>query len=102
MTKLIALYRKPPDVAEFDKHYTETHTPLVRQYPGLRKLEITRIMGAPIGDTKFHLMCEMYFDSKDAMDAALASKEGKAVARDLMSFAADVVTVFIGEEVPQP
>jgi uncharacterized protein (TIGR02118 family) len=100
MTKLIALYRKPADVAEFDKHYFEIHAPLVKNYPNLRRLEITKVTGAPIGDTKFHLMCEMYWDNKDVMDAALASKEGKAVARDLMSFAADVVTVFIGEDVP--
>ena len=97
MIKLIALFRKPADTAEFDRHYDTVHTPLVRQYPGLRKLEITHITGAPIGESKFHLMCEMYWDSKDAMDAALASKEGKAVARDLMSFAADVVTVFHGD-----
>lgn len=102
MTKLIALYKRPANVEEFDKHYAEIHTPLVKQYPGLRKLEITKITGAPIGEAKFHLMCEMYFDSKDAMDAALASKEGKAVARDLMSFAADIVVVFIGEENPEP
>lgn len=99
MTKLIALYRKPADTAEFDKHYFEVHTPLVKQYPGLRKLEITKVTGAPIGEAKFYLLCEMYFDNKDAMDAALASKEGKAVAKDLMSFAADLVIVFVGEEV---
>ena len=99
MTKLIALYRKPADPATFDKHYTEVHTPLVKKYPGLRKLEITKVTGAPIGEAKFHILCEMSFDSKDAMDAALSSPEGKAVARDLMSFAADVVTVFIGEEI---
>ena len=52
-----------------------------------------------MGEAKFHILCEMSFDSKDAMDAALSSPEGKAVARDLMSFAADVVTVFIGEDV---
>jgi uncharacterized protein (TIGR02118 family) len=97
MTKLIALYRKPSDVAEFDKHYFEIHTPLVKQYPNLRRLEITKVTGAPIGETKFHIMCEMYWDNKDAMDAALASKEGKIVARDLMSFAAEVVTIFHGE-----
>ena len=97
MTKLIALYRKPADPAEFDKHYFDIHTPLVRKYPGLRKLEITRVTGAPIGETKFHLLCEMSFDSKDAMEAALSSPEGKAVTRDLISFAADVVTVFIGD-----
>ena len=98
MTKLIALYRKPADPIEFDKHYFQIHTPLVRKYPGLRKLEITRVTGAPIGETKFHLLCEMYFDSKDAMEAALSSPEGKAVTRDLISFAADVVTVFIGDD----
>jgi hypothetical protein len=42
----------------------------------------------------------MSFDTKEAMDKALASPEGKAVARDLMSFAADVVTVFMGDDVP--
>ncbi len=97
MTKLIAMYRKPADPAAFDSHYRDTHTPLVRKYPGLRKLEITRITGAPIGETKFYLMAEMYFDNKSAMDTALVSAEGKAVARDLMSFAADIVTVFHGE-----
>ena len=97
MIKLIALYRKPADPAEFDKHYDNVHTPLVKKYPGLRKLEITRITGAPIGETKFHLMCEMSWDNKDAMDKALGSPEGRAVTKDLMSFAADVVTVFFGE-----
>ena len=97
MIKLIALFRKPADTAEFDKHYNEVHTPLVKKYPGMRKLEITRITGAPIGETKYYLACEMYWDSKDDMDKALASPEGRAVAKDLMSFAADLVTVFFGE-----
>jgi uncharacterized protein (TIGR02118 family) len=97
MIKLIALFRRPSDTTDFDKHYDTVHTPLVKNYPGLRKLEITRITGAPIGETKFHLMAEMYFDDKDAMDRALASSEGKAVTRDIMSFAADIITVFHGE-----
>jgi uncharacterized protein (TIGR02118 family) len=97
MTKLVALYRKRDDMVEFDKHYESIHTPLVKKYPGLRKLEITRITGAPIGESKYHLMAEMYFENREAMEAALASKEGKAVARDLMGFAADIVTVFMGE-----
>jgi uncharacterized protein (TIGR02118 family) len=97
MTKLVALFRKPADTAEFDRHYFEVHVPLVRKFPGLRKLEVTRVTGAPIGEAKFHLVAEMYFDTRDAMDAALASSEGKAVTRDIMSFAADVITVFHGE-----
>jgi|ERR1041385_6769933 uncharacterized protein (TIGR02118 family) len=97
MVKLIALYRKPTDVELFDKHYYDTHIPLIKKVPGLRKLEITKITGAPIGETKYHVMAEMYYDSVDAMNAANASPEGKASARDLMSFAADVVTLFFGE-----
>jgi uncharacterized protein (TIGR02118 family) len=100
MIKLIALYRKPGDAASFNRHYDEIHTPLVQKYPGLRKLEITRITGAPIGEAKFHLMAEMYWDDKSAMDAALGSPEGKAVIKDLLSFAADIVTIFHGEVAP--
>jgi uncharacterized protein (TIGR02118 family) len=97
MVKLVALYKKPTEVEDFDKHFDEVHLPLIRKFPGLRRLEVTRITGAPIGETKFHAMAEMYFDTREAVDAALASQEGKAVARDLLSFAAPLVTVFIGE-----
>lgn len=97
MVKLVALYRTPDDVAAFDKHYDEVHTPLVRKYPGLKRLEVTRVTGAPIGDSKYHILAEMSWDTKEAMESALVSPEGKAVARDLMSFAAQYVTVFFGD-----
>ncbi len=97
MVKLVALYRKPSDVASFDSHYHNVHILLVRKMPGLRKLEVTKITGAPIGETQYHMMAEMYFDSVDAMNAANASPEGRATAKDLMSFAASVVTLFFGE-----
>ncbi len=97
MIKLVAMYKKREDMSDFDEHYSEIHTPLVKKYPGLRKLEVTRITGAPIGESKYHLMAAMYFDSKEAMDKALASPEGKAVAKDLMTFAADIVMIFFGE-----
>ncbi len=97
MIKLIALYSRPQDPEAFDTHYNSIHLPLARKYPGLRRLEITHITGSPIGEAKYQLMAEMYFDDKDAMDAAMASPEGKAVARDLMSFAAPITTVFFGD-----
>ncbi len=97
MTRLIALYKMPEDKAAFDKHYDEVHTPLVKKMPGLRKLEIARITGAPIGEPKHYLICDMYFDNQDSVQAALASPEGKATARDLMSFASTLVTLFFAE-----
>ena len=97
MVKLIVLYRKPDDVGAFDDHYFQVHIPLVKKMPGLKKLEITRITGAPIGGTKYHMMAEMYFDDPDSMNAAAASPEGKAATKNLMAFAANLVTMFHGE-----
>ena len=97
MVKLVALYRKSADQEAFDRHYFDVHIPLIRKSPGLKKLEVAKISGAPMGESKFHLMAEMYYDSLDAMNAANASPEGRAAAKDLMSFAGDVVTLFYGE-----
>ena len=97
MVKLIALYRTPDDAKAFDAHYSDIHTPLVKKIPGLRKLEVAKVTGAPIGDTQYYLMAEMYFDDQDSMQHSLSSPEGKATARDLVSFAGSIVTMFYAE-----
>jgi uncharacterized protein (TIGR02118 family) len=97
MIKLIALYRKPADVAAFEEHYANVHLPLVEKIPGLRKTELSRISGAPRGEAPFYMMYEMYFDDMDAYNRAMASEENKAAGRDLMSFAKDIVTLMIAD-----
>ncbi|MCG3136700.1 MAG: hypothetical protein HJJLKODD_00535 [Phycisphaerae bacterium] len=97
MVKLIAVYTKPDDTAAFDKHYNEVHTPLVRRMPGLQKLEVSRCYGAPMGDPRYYLLAEMYFDSRDALIAALKSDAGKAAGKDLMGFAAKYVHMMFAE-----
>lgn len=97
MVKLIALYKRPSDIEKFDNHFDSVHVPLVRKVPGLRRLEITRITGAPIGESKYHAMLELYFDDRDAMDRSVATAEGKAVLRDVMTFASSLLTAFHGE-----
>jgi uncharacterized protein (TIGR02118 family) len=97
MVKLIALYKAPKNEQEFDSHYANVHTPLVKKLPGLKKLEIARITGAPIGEPQHYLIAEMYFDDQEAMQRSLSSSEGKATARDLMSFAGNLVTMFFAE-----
>jgi uncharacterized protein (TIGR02118 family) len=63
-------------------------------------MEVTKIVGSPMGGTgKYYLMCEMYYESHEALKAAMKSDEGKASGKDLMSFAAELVTLMIGEEV---
>lgn len=91
MVKLIALYKPPADEAAFDDHYQSIHTPLAKKMPGLRKLEVSRIFGAPAGEPRYYQMAEMYFDDQEAMFAALKSEDGKAAAKDVMGFASDII-----------
>lgn len=97
MVKLIALYKTPKDQQAFDSHYVNVHTPLVKKLPGLRKLEVAKITGAPIGEAQHYLIAEMYFDNQEAMQKSLSTQEGKATARDLASFAGGIVTMFYAE-----
>jgi len=98
MVKLIALYKKPEDAAAFDNHYREIHTPLAMKMPGLRKLEVQRVVGTPMGtEAPFYQVAEMTFDSLDAVKAALASPEGKAAGKDVMGFAGKIITMMLAE-----
>ena len=72
MVKLVALYRKPADPAAFDKAYFETHVPLVKKIPNLRRVGIAGVTGAPRAEPEYYLIGEMYFDSK----AAWRSRQG--------------------------
>jgi uncharacterized protein (TIGR02118 family) len=101
MIKLIALYTKPADIEDFEKHYFDIHMPLIAKIPGLIKTELARISGLPGLDNKYHLMAEMYFEDMDKLNAGMGSPEGKAAARDLMSFAKDYVSMFYGDISPK-
>jgi len=99
MAKLIALYKHPENKEEFDNHYFNVHAPITAKIPGLREMKVTKMTGSPMGgEGKYYLMCEMYYDSLEELQAGLRSPEGKASGKDLMGFARDLVTLMIGEE----
>jgi len=97
VVKLVALYKKPADVAAFEKHYTEIHTPLAKKLPGLKKLEVSHFTGSPGGEAKFPMMAELYFDTQEAMRSALNSPEGEAAGKDVMSSAADIIHMMFAD-----
>jgi len=96
MAKLIVFYRTPRDPAEFDRYYAQVHIPLAKTIPGLRRLEVTRVTGAPSGASDLYLIAELYFDNAAAREAALASNEAKATEADLSKFAEGIVSVYFG------
>ncbi|MDP9249774.1 MAG: EthD family reductase [Chloroflexota bacterium] len=98
MVRLIALYNQPDDPAAFDAHYREVHAPIVRRYPNLRDVRLTRADGLGGRPAPFYQMAEMRFDSRADLDEALASEAGRESGRDLRGFARAGVTLFVADD----
>lgn len=88
MAELVVLYKTPKDVAAFDKYYVETHIPLAKKLPGLKKYAVSKgPVATPGGPSPFHLVAILTFNSLADIQAAFASPEGKATAADVPKFA---------------
>jgi len=97
MFKLVVLYRKPEiPVAEFEAKYAE-HMALIAKVPGLRKAEVARFTEAPWGAPEYFQIAELYFDNKQALDAALHSPEMGAAGQQLRTFAKGLFTMSYAE-----
>lgn len=86
---LVVLYKRPDLTREqFRAHLENVHAPLAKALPGLRKY----IQNHPASDLKrsapaWDAIVELYFDSREAMEAAWASPQGAASDADLPLFA---------------
>jgi uncharacterized protein (TIGR02118 family) len=88
MARLVVMYRTPKDAAAFDNYYFETHIPIAKKMPGLRKYEVSEgPVTTPDGPSAFHLIATLHFDDLAAIQAAFASAEGHAAGADLRNFA---------------
>ena len=90
MARLMVLYKTPKDTAAFDKYYFETHVPIAKKLPGLKKYEVNQGgVGSPAGDPGIHRIAILHFDDMASIHAAFGSPEGRAAAADVGNFAPD-------------
>jgi len=96
MAKLLVLYKKPADTAAFDSYYFTTHVPIAKKIVGLRGYAVS---SGPVnslgGESPYHLVAALSFDSMEALQQALASPEGAAAAADVANFAQAGVDMFM-------
>jgi uncharacterized protein (TIGR02118 family) len=98
VVRLVALFSQPDDPLAFDVHYRDVHARMVRRYPNLRDLRITKAGGLGGRPAPFYLMAEMTFDSRPDLDEALASEAGRESGRDLRTFAQAGVALFVADD----
>jgi uncharacterized protein (TIGR02118 family) len=98
MARLLVLYKRPTDVAAFDSYYFETHVPIAKQIPGLRKYEVSQgPVATPAGASDVHLIATLHFDDLAAIQHAFSSAEGRAAAKDVQKFATGGVDMLLFE-----
>jgi len=96
--RFIALFNQPEDPEAFDRHYREVHAPIIRRYPALRGLRLTRAEGVAGRSSPIYLVAEVAFDSRADLEVALASEPGVESGRDLRNFAGAGVTLLIADD----
>jgi len=85
MPKLVVLYPPPTDVATFERRYHAEHAPMVHEkIPGLKKFVAARVLGAPAGAAPYQRVAELYFDSMEALQAAMGSAGGQVTVAHAM------------------
>ena len=88
--KFVVMLCKRPDFSEekFREFFREVHRPLALEIPGL----LRHVVNFPAADParkppQWDAIVELYFEGREAMEAAWRSPEGAAATRDLQEFA---------------
>jgi uncharacterized protein (TIGR02118 family) len=93
MIRLMVLYGHPKDARDFDRYYNDVHLPIAKKMKGLMRWTVGRVTGTPDGaPAPYYYIADLFAESRQAMEAILASPEGQAAVKDVPNFATGGVT----------
>jgi len=89
MQKLVFVLQLRKDMSREEalRYWRETHGPIASKIPGLKKYVQDQATAAPEGDLQFDGIAELWFDSEEALQSAMASPEWRATIADVPNFA---------------
>ena len=98
MVRLLVLYGHPKDPKAFDSYYHQVHIPIAKKMKGFKRWTIGKVQGTADGKpSPYYFIADLFAESREAMDAILASPEGKAAVEDVPKFATGGVTFIYTE-----
>lgn len=96
MHKLVILVEQPDDWNAFDETWPQfLHA--AEQMPGLRREATSRVDVSLFGKITYTLMHEMFFDSSEAVQQAMASPAGRETGRLLQVMTRGRMTLFLAD-----
>ncbi len=105
MFKAIILLTRGTDQTpeDFRRWWLDNHAPLARQLPGLRGLVFNLVSPGLNGDAElpYDGVSELWFDSREAFDAAYSTDLGKRVASDSLQHVSGRLRLFVEEHVQE-
>ncbi len=89
MQKLVFILQLRKDMPRKEalRYWREVHGPIASKIPGLTKYVQNHATAAPQGDLQFDGIAELWFDSPEALQSAMASPEWQATLADAANFA---------------
>lgn len=96
MHKLVILIEQPDDWSDFDQAWPEFLSHAERM-PGLLREATSRVETILFGGRQFAMMHELFFDSPQAAQQAMASPEGKEAGRALQNMTRGRVSLFLAD-----
>jgi len=77
MVKFMIIFHHPgTDVTEFEAGYAR-FLGMVEQIPNIIRRQVVTVIGSPEGDSPYYRILELYFDTQEAMTAALRTEAGQ-------------------------
>ncbi len=89
MQKLLFVLQFREDMSRKEalRYWRDVHGPIAGKLPGLKKYVQDHATSAPEGDLRFGGIAELWFESREALESALASPEWQATIADVPNFA---------------
>ncbi len=82
---------------ESEVYAMQTFLPLLRDLPGLRRLEAARVIASATGDLRARIQIDLLFDDEAQMNIAFASVEGRHISREIMNNAGTGIEMVTAE-----
>lgn len=97
--KRIGLLHKKQSLTheQFVHHWLNVHAELCRQLPGMRRYSINFIDREKSTNLKYDGFSELWFDSEEALAAAIASPAGQTLMADLPNFTEKIEPALVTE-----
>ena len=98
MFKFVTMYRRVDDEDALEDFFSNTHLQLAERLPHLVKRELSRVNGKPGGESRFHLIFELYFKNEALFHMAMTSLSGLELMKALKPWEeAKLITWFYSE-----